>query len=119
MKRSFYIFNDGNLRRKDNTLTFTTDDNEKRDIPIEQIRDIYVMSEMTFNTALINILSQKGIPIHFFNFYDFYTGSFYPREHLISGNLLVKQVQFYEDEKRRLEIAKSFVEGAACNIYRN
>ena len=33
--------------------------------------------------------------------------------------MLVKQVQFYEDEKRRLEIAKSFVEGAACNIYRN
>ena len=119
MKRSFYIFNNGNLKRKDNTLTFTTDGNEKRDIPIEQIRDIYVMSEMTFNTKLINILSQKGIPIHFFNYYDFYTGSFYPREYLISGNLLVKQVQFYEDEKKRLEIAKLFVEGAAYNIYRN
>lgn len=119
MKRSFYIFNNGNLKRKDNTLTFTTDGNEKRDIPIEQIRDIYVMSEMTFNTALINILSQKGIPMHFFNYYDFYTGSFYPRESLVSGNLLVKQVQFYEDENKRLEIAKAFVKGAAYNIYRN
>lgn len=119
MKRSFYIYNNGNLKRKDNTLTFITDDHNKRDIPIEQIKDIYVMSEMTFNTSLINILSQKGIPMHFFNYYSFYSGSFYPREYLVSGNLLVNQVQAYTDLDKRLEIAKSFVEGAAYNIYRN
>lgn len=119
MKRSYYIYNNGSLRRKDNTITFTDDYDEKKDLPIERVGDIYVMSEMSFNTSLINILSQNGIPIHFFNYYSFYTGSFYPREKLVSGNLLVQQVEHYSDMKKRLQLAKAFVEGASYNIYRN
>ena len=119
MKRSYYIYNNGSLRRKDNTLTFTDENDDKRDLPIEQIHDIYVMSEMTFNTSLINLLSQYGIPVHFFNYYSFYTGSFYPRERLVSGNLLVRQVEHYTDHEKRMELAKAFIEGASYNIYRN
>jgi CRISPR-associated protein Cas1 len=119
MKESFYIYNNGTLRRKDNTIQFINENNEKRNIPIERVNDIYVMSEMTFNTSLINILSSKGVTVHFFNYYDFYKGSFYPRETLLSGKLLVSQVAHYMDEYKRLEIAKKFVEGAAANIYRN
>lgn len=74
MKQSFYVYNNGDLKRKDNTLQFTTCEGEKRDIPIERISDIYVMSEMSFNTAFINYISQYGIPVHFFNYYNFYTG---------------------------------------------
>ena len=54
MKQSFYVYNNGDLKRKDNTLQFTNYEGEKRDIPIERISDIYVMSEMSFNTAFIN-----------------------------------------------------------------
>lgn len=61
MKQSFYVYNNGDLKRKDNTLQFTTYEDEKRDIPIERISDIYVMSEMSFNTAFINYISQYGI----------------------------------------------------------
>ena len=52
MGQSFYVYNNGDLRRKDNTLQFVSSEGEKRDIPIERIDDIYVMSEMTFNTAI-------------------------------------------------------------------
>ena len=76
MKQSLYIYNNGDLKRKDNTLQFTTYEGEKRDLPIERISDIYVMSEMTFNTPFINYISQYGIPMHFFNYYNFYTGSY-------------------------------------------
>lgn len=48
MKKSLYIYNCGDLKRKDNTLRFTTYDDEKRDVPIERISDIYVMSELSF-----------------------------------------------------------------------
>lgn len=65
MKQSFYVYNNGDLKRKDNTLQFTNYDGEKRDIPIERISDIYVMSEMSFNTKFINYISQYGIPMHF------------------------------------------------------
>jgi len=91
----------------------------ERDIPIEMIDDFYVMSEMNFNTKFINYISQFGIPIHFFNYYTFYTGSFYPREMNVSGQLLVKQVEHYTNPQKRIEIAREFIEGASFNIYRN
>lgn len=119
MKRSYYIYNSGTLRRKDNTITFIDEYDEKKDLPIERVGDIYVMSEMSFNTSLINILSQYGVPMHFFNYYSFYTGSFYPKEQLVSGNLLVKQVEHYSDYHKRMELAKAFIDAASYNIYRN
>jgi CRISPR-associated protein Cas1 len=64
-------------------------------------------------------MSQYGIPIHIFNYYDFYTGSFYPKETLLSGQLLVRQVETYTDYSKRLPIAKEFIMAAADNIYRN
>ena len=109
MKKSLYIYNCGDLKRKDNTLRFTTYDDEKRDVPIERISDIYVMSELSFNTKFINFISQYGIPMHFFNYYHFYTGSYYPRESLLSGELLVKQVEHYIDKEKRIVIARKFI----------
>lgn len=119
MGQSFYVYNNGDLRRKDNTLQFTSAEGEKKDIPIERIDDIYVMSEMTFNTTFLNYISQYGIPIHFFNYYNFYTGSFYPKEKLLAGQLLVKQVEHYTDHSKRIVLARKFIEAAADNIYRN
>lgn len=119
MQQSFYVYNNGDLKRKDNTLRFTSYDGEKRDIPIERISDIYVMSEMSFNTTFLNYISKYGIPIHFFNYYNFYTGSFYPKESNLAGQLLVSQVQHYTEYDKRLLLARKFIQAAADNIYRN
>ena len=119
MKQSFYVYNDGEIKRKDNTLQFRTYEGEKGDIPIERISDIYVMSEMSFNTAFLNYISQYGIPIHFFNYYNFYTGSYYPRESLLAGQLLVNQVEYYRDSVKRIKIAQKIIDAASFNIYRN
>lgn len=119
MKRSLYIYNNGTLKRKDNTIRFIDEMENSRDVPIENVSEIYVMSEMNFNVSLINLLSQYGITIHFFNYYSFYTGSYYPKEILLSGDLLVKQVEHYINTDKRIQIAKSFIDAAADNIYRN
>lgn len=119
MGQSFYVYNSGDLRRKDNTLQFTSAEGEKRDIPIERIDDIYVMSEMTFNTSFLSYLAKYGITMHFFNHYNYYTGSFYPKEKLLAGQLLVKQVEHYSDHDKRVALARKFIEAAADNIYRN
>ena len=111
MKRSYYIYNNGMLKRQDNSIAFVDENGEKRYIPIETVNEIYVMSEMNFNTNLINYLSQYGVVIHFFNYYSFYTGTFQPREKLVSGNLLVNQVNHYTDNEKRLDIAKRFIDG--------
>lgn len=119
MKRSLYIYNNGTLKRKDNTIRFIDEEENARDVPIEGIDEIYVMSEMNFNVSLINLLSKYGITVHFFNYYSFYTGSYYPKETLLSGDLLVKQVEHYINGDKRIQIAKSFIDAAADNIYRN
>ena len=43
--------------------------------------------------------------VHFFNYYEGYIGTFYPKDQYMSGKLLIKQVQKFE--KDRLKIAKS------------
>lgn len=67
----------------------------------------------------MNFLSSYGINIHFFNYYGFYTATYYPKETLVSGKLLIKQVEHYCDKNKRIEIAKAFIEAASYNIYRN
>lgn len=119
MKKSYYIYSEADLVRKDNTLQIRPTGGQKKDLPIENISDIYVMSEMGFNTALLNILSKYGITMHFFNYYQYYTGSFYPKESNVSGKLLVQQVLHYQDEEKRLFLAKEFVHGACDGILRN
>ena len=119
MKQSYYLYKSGRLQRKDNTLEIIYKDNTKKSIPVERVDDIYVMTELDFNTSLLNFLSSFGISIHFFNYYGFYTGTYYPKEALVSGKLLIKQVEYYKDKNKRLEIAKSFIEAASYNIYRN
>ena len=69
MQRSLYVYTDGQLSRKDNTIRFTNENNETRDMPIEQISDIYIMSQMTLNTAFLNLISQNNVILHFFNYY--------------------------------------------------
>lgn len=119
MKKDYYIYNNGELKRKDNTLCFINEAGEKRDIPIENIGSIYVFSELRLNTKLVIFLAKYGIPVHFFNYYSFYSSTLYPRETLVSGDLLIKQVEHYQNLDKRLVIAKEFVAAAADNIYRN
>lgn len=119
MKQSYYLYRSGRLQRKDNTLEIVYKDNTKKVIPVERVDDIYVMTEFDFNTNLLNFLSQYGIKVHFFNYYGFYTGTYYPKEQLVSGKLLIKQVEHYTDKSKRTEIAKAFIEAASYNIYRN
>ncbi len=115
MKETIYIFSNGRLQRKDNTLFFETEDGVKKFIPVENTKEVYAFGEIDLNAKALNFLSQNGIILHYFNYYDYYAGSFYPREHYNSGYMILKQATFYSDEEKRLDIAKSFIEGAAEN----
>ena len=119
MKNSLYVYQNGELRRKDNTLQFCTVDGEKRDIPINMISEIYLFGEVSINSKLINFLSHNDIIVHFFNYYDFYSASLMPKKSKVSGKVTVKQAQFYLDDEKRLQLAMKFVKGAGKNIYRN
>ena len=119
MKNSLYIYQNGELSRKDNTLRFTGEEGGKKDIPVNSISEIYFFGEDTVNTKLITFLAQNNIMVHFFNYYDFYVSSLVPREMKVSGKLLVKQVEHYTDKEKRIELAKELVKAAGNNSYRN
>lgn len=115
MKKIIYIFKDGQLRRKGNTIYFEAEEGQ-RYIPVEDVSDIMLYGEVDLNKKFLEFVSQKEILVHYFNYYGYYTGTFYPREHMVSGHLILKQVEHYLDEKKRLKIARCFVSGAARNI---
>ena len=115
MRETLYIFSSGHLKRRDNTLFFETKDGKKKFIPVENIKEIFIFGEVSFNTKLLNFLTQKEIILHYFNYYGYYSGSFYPREHYNSGFMILNQVRSYDDSNKRLYLAKRFVEGAIKN----
>ena len=117
MKDNFYIIQNGTLKRKENTVYFTNE-NIRKIIPIEKIHSVYCLGEISINSKLLTYLSRKNIILHFFNYYGYYTGSFYPRDYLVSGDIIVKQVKHYLDPEERIFIAKEIVSSTIYNILR-
>lgn len=109
-----YIMSMGELTRKDNSLCFRKDGKNVY-IPIENTKEIYCMNEVTVNTKLLDFLSQNHVIVHFFNYYEGYSGTFYPKNQYNSGRLIVKQVQAYGNSRE--VIAKAIVCGIGRNIY--
>ena len=121
MKKAYYLFNPGRMSRKDNTLKFNpTSDTDvvskPRYLPISGISALYVFGSVDANSALYNFLGQRQIPVHFFDYYKHYTGSFSPKEYLLAGKMLVAQAAAYQSKKKRLGIAISLVQGATYNM---
>lgn len=108
-----YIMSPGELTRKDNSLCFRKNGKNVY-IPIENTKEIYCLSEVTVNTKLLDFLSQNHVVIHFFNYYEGYSGTFYPRNQYNSGKLLVKQVETFSNS--RIVIAKAIVKGIGENL---
>ncbi len=119
MKENFYITKHGKLVRKENTIYFIDMDGEKHLLPINKISSIYAYGKITLTSGVISYFAKNKIPVHFFNKYGFYTSSFYPREKYVSGLVVVKQAEHYLDNKKRMNLAKKFIDGAAGNIIRN
>ncbi len=88
----------------------------KQPIPINDVEAIYLFGECDFNSRFFNFLGKHRVPLHFFNYFGFYTGSFWPRQEVVSGFTTVQQVLLYADAKKRVDLARKLVEGASFNI---
>ena len=138
MKRPYYLFSNGRLRRKQNTIFFEKTNDEripddlasdtalpssqetlgKVPIPVEQIEALYCFGEMDINSKLVTFLAQNRIPLYFYDYYGNFTATLIPRNYLLSGKLKVAQVQHYLSPKKRIHLAQVFVQAAAFNILR-
>ena len=116
---NYYLLKNGRIRREGNTLTIENAEGQKKPIPIEDVESLYLYGEVDLNTKLLVFLAQKKITLHVFNYYGFYSGSYYPREYLHSGYLLVHQVAHYADPAKRMHLARELVRASAHSILRN
>ncbi|HPR58200.1 MAG TPA: type I-B CRISPR-associated endonuclease Cas1b [Bacteroidales bacterium] len=124
MKKTYYLFNPGVLSRKDNTLKFTPLDDQgnegpPRYLPVEAVDELYVFGALNANSSLYNFLGKNQISVHFFDYYENYSGSFMPRDQLLSGKLLVNQVHHHLSKSKRMVIARSIIQGGAFNMAKN
>lgn len=128
MKKTYYLFNPGMLERKDNTLKFTPivqneSGNESmgqpRYLPVENVSELYVFGSLNANSSLYNFLGKNDIAVHFFDYYENYSGSFMPKDFLLSGKMLLAQTSFFQKKKKRIFIAQQFIDGAAHNMIKN
>ncbi|MCX8010574.1 MAG: CRISPR-associated endonuclease Cas1, partial [Ignavibacteria bacterium] len=145
MKTNLYIFSDTVLKRKDSTLlceTIAKDGEEQDDeilskeefflgedillptgdkkyIPIESINSIFSFGTLHFNSRFLYFLSHHHIPLHIFNVRGGYAGSFLPPRESSSGNMLMRQLETFDDQAKRLMLAKAFTTGASFNMLSN
>ena len=124
MKRTYYLFNPGRMSRKDHTLQFiATDANgveqPAKYLPIETIDSLYIFGSIDANSALYNLMGKEQIAVHFFDYYEHYTGSFMPREYLLAGKMQIEQTKANQSKTKRLKIAQTFIEGASFNMIKN
>ncbi|ALO17061.1 CRISPR-associated endonuclease Cas1 [Salinivirga cyanobacteriivorans] len=124
MKKNYYLFNPGRMSRKDNTLKFepVTEDGKfqkPRYLPVEQVDQLFCFGSVDANSAVYNFLGKNDISVHFFDYYENYTGSFQPKRKLLAGAVQIAQVKTYLSEEERISLAQQFIEGAAHNILRN
>jgi len=124
LKKTYYLFNPGRLSRKDHTLKFTPVDETGQEgkpkyIPVESVSDLYCFGSLDANSALYNFLGKNQITVHFFDYYEHYTGSFFPKEYLLAGKMQICQTDHYRDDYKRLVLARRFVEGGCFNMLKN
>ncbi len=116
MSRRLYVFKSGRLSRKQNTLFIEQQDGVRNYIPVENVSEIHCFGNLDFNKDALEFLTQNGIPLHIYNHYEYYIGTYYPREYLESGELILQQVDHYKDDQKRLKLARKFVEGSIKNM---
>ncbi|MEA5256868.1 type I-B CRISPR-associated endonuclease Cas1b [Arcicella aquatica] len=124
MKKPYYLFNPGRLSRQDNTLKFQPIDEhgnegQPRFIPIETVDNLYCFGSLDANSAMYNFLGKNQVAVHFFDYYEHYTGSFMPKEYLLAGKMQVEQTKYYLANKKRIILAQKFVLGGAMNMLKN
>lgn len=119
MQRDYFVFSNGRLKRKDNTVFFIDEEESKKVIPVETIRNLYVFGELDLNTKFLNFISSYDTMIHVFNYYGFYSGTFVPRKTLLSGDLIVRQAKYFTSPSKQLILAKETLAAALTNMMKN
>ena len=146
MKTPVYIFHPVTLKREDNTIALQPYGDPERDLtpseemgmelsrewplaeedawwkgspkflPVHRVESIHAYSSIRVNTNFLNFLAEKHIPLHTYNYFGSYTGTYWPIEPLPNGKIQNEQFLHYADPVKRIMLARELLRGAFHNM---
>lgn len=108
--KDYYIFQHCQLDADEHVLRISGE--KKRRLPVEEIAGLHLLSGYTLTSGVIELAAKHNIPIHAYNYYGVYRGTFFPPPVEPTGSILISQVQSRLDEERRIEIARTILSTA-------
>lgn len=115
MGRTLYMLTSGELSRKDNTIVVEGELGKKY-LPVETTDEILIFGDVSLNKRFLEFSAKCEIILHFFNHYGGYVGTFYPREHLNAGAVILAQARHCIESELRQALAVRFIDGAIVNM---
>ena len=92
VKETVYMINNGELKRKNNTL-YVAGEEENHYIPINDVAELYILGEVNVSKKALELCTKNQIILHYYNYHEYYIGSYYPREHYNSGYMILRQAE--------------------------
>ena len=114
----YHIIQDGVLSKQDTTILF---ENEcgKRYLPAEVIDTINIYGNVIFTAELFLYFSTQKIKVNIIDRYGNLVGSFTPQAYHKSAKMMLKQVETYISNEKRLKIAKCIEIASLHNMRSN
>lgn len=116
--RDYHIVNDGILTRRDFTVLFENEDGKKY-LPVETMGSLNVYSEVAFTSGFFEYANSMGLKVAIYDKYGRFIGNFTSYNHSSSGTSTLRQATLYNDNKKRVEIAKTIIAAAMHNMRAN
>ncbi len=116
--RNYHIINDGILSRKDFTLLFENEEGKKY-LPVETMGSLNVYSNVTFSSSFFEYANQKGLKVAMYDKYGRFVGNFISAKHGSTGTTVLRQATLYNDEAKRLQVAKTIIMASVHNMRSN
>ena len=101
--KDYYIFQNCKLEADEHILRIEGE--KMRRLPVDEIAGLHLMSGYTLTSGVIDLAAKHNIPIHAYNYYGKYHGTFFPPPVEPTGSILISQVKSRLDEMQRLLIA--------------
>lgn len=106
------------MTKKDYTVLFENEQG-KRYLPSETTDKINIYSDVILTSGFLEYISKRNIDLAIFNKYGQFCGAFYGKKHAATSNMILKQVTLYNNEEKRLAIAKGIIIVAVHNMRAN
>lgn len=116
--KEYHIINDGILTKKDYTLLFENE-KEKKYLPVETVDKLNIYSNVIFDAGFFEMVSRYNIDVSIFDKYGKHCGTFCGSKHARTSDMIIKQVSLYNNDAKRLSVAKSILIAAAHNMRAN